>query len=148
MGSQPSDFEGYEEILRQHRELKELLAQIDDLLTKRTGSGTVVVERLGTLGGQLSGHFAFEEAGEYFGDALQQAPHLVPHAKELLAQHARICAIADALAEEAASTLASPDWWDRTAAQYKSLQQSLLRHEHDEDMLLLEAYGQDLGSHD
>jgi hypothetical protein len=148
MGLQSSDFQGYEEILRQHRELKELLARIDSLLAKPTGAGTVVAELLATLPGQLAGHFAFEESEEYFGEALQHAPHLASQATVLLAQHAEICSAAEAIAQAAASSLASPDTWERTAAEYRALQQRLLQHEREEDTLLFEAYGQDLGSHD
>ena len=148
MGTQSADFQGYEEILKQHRELKELLARIDQMLEKRAGSGAVVTGLLGLLGGHLAGHFAFEEAGEYFGEALQHAPHLIPQAKELLAEHAQICAIADAIAKEAASTPVTSGWWDSMAAKYKAFQQTLLQHEREEDELLLEVYGRDLGSHD
>ena len=103
---------------------------------------------LAQLGDRLIKHFAIEEDGSYFGDALIHAPQLVSKANQLLAQHPKMCRQADRLLHEIQISPEGGDWWERTRKLFLEFRQELLLHERHEDRLLQEAYGQDIGSHD
>ena len=64
------EFEQFQKIQEEHRQLKTLLEQIETALTDRSGPIEAVVDLIGQLGHQLTKHFQTEEAGGYFADAL------------------------------------------------------------------------------
>jgi hypothetical protein len=128
--------------------LRLLLGAIERALRERTASIAEVSDMLAQLGDRLVKHFALEEQEGYFGDALLRAPQLVAKANQLLAQHPLMCGCVSSLLQEAQSAPEGEDWWDRTERLFLAFRDELLRHERQEDRLLLEAYGQDIGSHD
>jgi hypothetical protein len=97
----------------------------------------------------LTKHFALEEDGGYFVEALHHAPQLISKANQLLAQHPKICTQAQHLVGDLQNRNSfSKDWWDETRARFCEFRDELLKHEKHENGLLQEAYGQDIGSHD
>jgi uncharacterized protein YyaL (SSP411 family) len=136
-------------LLAQHRELRSLLETIDRALEERTATVEEVAQMLGQLGDRLVKHFALEEEGGYFTEALLHAPQLVARANALLAQHPRIRSRAVEIALEVRTRQAlEGDWWEQTQSRFHALRDELLRHETHENGLLQEAYTRDLGSHD
>jgi hemerythrin len=132
------------ELLAQHRDLRELLARIERVLAEQSTSIDEAAHLLGQLGDKLVKHFALEEAGGYFSEALTQAPQLVARANDLLAQHPKMTREVKQLTE----TQASDAWWRETHQRFQALTAELLRHERSEDQLLQEAYGRDIAATD
>ena len=142
------EFEQFQKIQDQHRQLKDLLAQIESALKDRSGPIDVVVDLVGQLGHQLTKHFQTEEAGGYFADALYEAPQLVNRANDLMLQHPRMTKSARKLAA-AADPETNPElWWDQTAERFEAFREELDKHERDEDRLIQEAYNRDIGMND
>ncbi len=146
---QGSGFEAYEAVLAEHQELRLLLAKIDEALAQRTATYDAVVEMLGLLGDRLVKHFAMEEHGGYFAEALSHAPQLISKANRLLEQHPAMRAKTQGLVVkiEPCQT-AGEDWWNQTAERFRAFREELLKHESRENALLQEAYTRDLGAKD
>ncbi len=141
------EFQTYGKILEDHRALKALLQQIDDALTGKTAPIAEVSDLLARLGDHLVKHFALEEHGGYFAEALLRAPQLVAKANELLAQHPKMSTQARDLVD-LSPVQDSDRWWQETRQRFDAFKTELLKHERHEDQLLQEAYTQDIGSHD
>ena len=143
-----SQFDDHQKVLEEHQELKKLMATIERMLQERSASIDEVGKVLGQLGDRLVKHFALEEEGGYFSEALLQAPRLVSRANELLEQHPKMCTTARKLAAEARRGDGSESWWDETTKRFQAFTEELLKHESTEDTLIQEAYTQDLGATD
>jgi hypothetical protein len=149
MASHTPPHQALETLLVEHRQLKGLLEKIDRALEQRRDTIDQVGDLLGQLGDRLIKHFALEEEGGYFAEAVLHAPQLVSKANALLAQHPRICTQAVTMAREIRrQQAADEDWWQQTAIRFRAFREELLRHERHENGLLQEAYTQDLGAHD
>ena len=149
MSERGSESDAYRGILAEHQELKALLSQIDEALAARKATIDEVAGLLGRLGDRLVKHFATEEEGGYFSEALTHAPQLISKANQLLAQHPKMCARAqEMVAAVQSGPVGGPDWWEQTAERFRAFRDELLKHESRENVLLQEAYGRDLGAHD
>lgn len=142
------EFEQFQKIQNQHRQLKDLLGQIESALAERSCPIAEVVDLIGQLGHQLTKHFQTEEAGGYFADALYEAPQLVNRANDLMLQHPKMTKSARKLAEAADPDTEPDRWWEQTAERFEALQVELHKHEREEDRLIQEAYTRDIGMHD
>jgi len=142
------EYKAYQSILEAHRDLKALVRQIDEALAARTRTIVELSRLLARLGDRLVKHFAMEEDGGYFAEALTHAPQLVARANALLAQHPMMCTQAKALLIDLQSTRGQEEWWEETSQRFRAFKAELLKHEMREDKLLQEAYTQDIGSHD
>ncbi len=142
--SSPID-QAYQTMLEQHRALKDLLGRIDTALRERSATMEQVGRMLGELGDKLVKHFALEESGGYFGEALLHAPRLVSRANDLMAQHPKMAVEAKSIVPLGAS---AEDWWAETAKRFEAFTKELLLHEQREDRLLQEAYTNDIEAGD
>lgn len=131
----------YEEILDQHRTIKGLLGELKGEL----GSGSCARERVGDITRRLLGvletHFAAEEEGGYFAEAIAVAPRLSRQASVLEAQHPE-------LLDRLGSLLSAVDGDDFPAsarARHEEFREALLEHESAENDLLYDAFETDLG---
>jgi hypothetical protein len=132
-----------------YRELKDLIAKIGEALERRTASVDEISAMLAELGDELVKHFALEEDGGYFAEALLHAPQLISKANALLAQHPKMCIQAKEMVRELASVQrGEDDWWARTSGLFGAFRDEIFRHEKQENGLLQEAYSQDLGATD
>lgn len=147
MESRSPQSETYRRVLDDHLELKAMMARIDEALKERKDFEGVC-HLLGQLGDRLVAHFALEEEGGYFAEAVLHSPHLVAKANRLMAQHPKLSAKARTVLEGAQAEQASDGWWEETRKRFDEVRQLLLRHEQGEDALLQEAYVRDIGSHD
>ena len=143
-----SRFSDYRKVLEDHQRLKSLLDTIHVALTKRSETVEDVSRLLGQLGDHLIKHFALEEDGGYFADALTNAPQLLSRANELLAQHPKMSGEAKELVQLGDRPHDSEDWWTETTARFEAFKAELLKHEQLEDGLLQEAYQRDIGATD
>jgi hemerythrin len=146
MASQEVDPSVFQEHMSQHRELRALLARIDNAFQKSSPSVDEIGELLGQLGDRLVKHFTCEEEGGYFSEALLHAPQLLSKANALLAQHPKMCTEAQNLVVNLQQGKATDaDWCTHTAALFRTFRDELLRHEKQENALLQEAYQRDIG---
>jgi hypothetical protein len=143
----PSPHPDFDKVLEEHKAVKELLERVDRALSERTASIAEAGDLLAALGDRLVKHFALEEEGDYFADAVMRSPQLIARANDLMAQHPKMCTAVRDLAE--VSTRLDPAaWWEETSQRFARFKVELLRHERLEDGLLQEAYNQDIGSSD
>jgi len=143
------EYHAYQKLVRDHETLKKLLDTIEQALMERSGTIDQIGDLLGKLGDRLVKHFALEEDGGYFAEALLHAPQLVSKANALLAQHPKMSQQAKTLVEGLKTPpAAGGDWWEETKARFFAFRVELLRHEKSENGLLQEAYVRDLGTHD
>jgi len=138
----------FEKVLQDHRALLQLLEKIGQVLSAGSGSTEEVVQMLGQLGDRLVKHFALEEEGGYFAEALAGAPQLISRANELLHQHPRMSAEARKLIELSDKVSDAQQWWKATRTRFEAFRSELLKHEQLENSLLQEAYQRDLGAQD
>ena len=149
MNSHGSDSIVYRENVARYQEFKALLATVGEALQQRSATIDEVSHMLAQLGDRLVKHFAFEEDGGYFAEALLHAPQLVSKANALLAQHPKMCILAKSLAVDLhARKETSDDWWARTSELFQAFRDELMRHETQENVLLQDAYHQDIGTTD
>ena len=148
MESNSSRSSDYQKVLEDHRQLKRLLDTIHAALAKRSGTVEDVSRLLSQLGDHLIKHFALEEEGGYFADALTNAPQLLSRANELLAQHPMMSGKAKELVQLGDRPSDSEDWWTETTVRFEAFKAELLKHERLEDGLLQEAYQRDIGAKD
>lgn len=148
MEPDPAPSARYQKVADDHAALKALLHRIDHALDSRGVDIAEVGRMLGELGDRLVRHFALEEEGGYFSEALLHSPRLVDQANALMAQHPKMCAQADVLCQVAGAASNAETWWTNTRQRFRAFKEELLRHERAEDGLMQEAYQQDLGSHD
>ena len=137
----------YGKILEEHLALQTPPQQIARALASQTASIAEVSDLLAKLGDDLVKHFALEEDGGYFSEALLRAPQLLAKANELVAQHPKMCTLARDLVD-LGPVQKGDQWWQETRQRFQAFKTELLKHERHEDQLLQEAYTQDLGSHD
>ncbi len=143
-----SDSHDYSRVLKEHRELQELLERIDEALAAKTASIEAVGQLLGELGDRLVRHFSAEEEGGYFSEALLHAPQLVARANDLMAQHPKMCSRARDLLVELEPGKPAKDWWQETRERYDAFRAELVQHERGENRLIQEAYNRDMGPSD
>jgi hypothetical protein len=148
MASGSPESKDYHQILKQHQAIKALLARLDKLLKQETATVEEVAQLLGELGDRLVKHFATEEEGGCFSEALMHAPRLISRANELMAQHPKMTAEAQQLSADLQSVRGSANWREETRKRFEAFRRELTRHEQSEDRLLQEAYTRDIGAAD
>lgn len=149
MDAQSTEPNAFQSLLAEHVELMNMLEETGRALQERTAGVEAIATLLARLGDRLVKHFALEEEGGYFSEALLCAPQLISKANQLLAQHPYLCAQAERLKADLENRdFAGQDWWQQTWARFCEFRDELMKHEKSENRLLQEAYGRDVGSHD
>jgi len=149
MSSHGPELRAHQENLTKRQELRALIAAIGEALERRSATVDEVSDMLAMLGDRLVKQFAVEEDGGYFAEAIMHAPQLVSKANALLAQHPKMCLVAKNLASDLrACKETSDDWWLRTAELFRAFRDELVQHESQENVLIQEAYHQDIGATD
>lgn len=149
MNSQGPEWQAHQENLARRREIRDLISSIGDALERRSATVDEVSALLAQLGDRLVKQFAMEEDGGYFAEAIVHAPQLVSKANALLAQHPKMHALArDLVCGLQSGHETRDDWWQKTAQAFAAFHDEFERHESQENVLLQEAYHQDLGTND
>lgn len=148
MSSSSPESGKFHHVQQQHRELADLLSQIETRLEQRSGPIDEVVRLLGQLGDRLIKHFETEEAGGYFAEALTHAPRLFERANALMLQHPKMTLSSRKLAGAVDPETSPEEWWEQTAERFREFRAELHQHERAEDRLIQEVYMRDIGSHD
>jgi len=93
-------------------------------------------------------HFDQEETSGFFKEIVERAPRLSDRADALIQEHAELRETIRQLVEQARKNRKSSNWWDETEDAFHDFSKRLMRHESEENSLLQEAYGVDIGSQD
>lgn len=149
MSSQGPEWRAHQENLARRQEIQNLMTAIGEALQRRSATVDEVSAMLAQLGDRLVKQFAMEEDGGYFAEAILHAPQLVSKANTLLAQHPKMHAVAKTLVSDLPGRgQTHEDWWQQTAEAFVAFRSEFEQHESQENVLLQEAYHQDLGTND
>ena len=105
-------------------------------------------QRLEGLRDQLATHFSLEETFGYFEDAVSVAPRLSIKADQLQAEHEalflQICSMVERIEQSLAPE--NPQLTiDDVAAEFSRFHQRFRDHETEENELIMQAFGEDIG---
>ncbi len=149
MGTQGHSPGNFKQFFDEHVAVHALLEQIDEAFRRPSSTMEEISGLLGQLGDRLVYHFAFEEEGGYFAEALLHSPQLIAKANALLDQHPKMRTRAQQLKADLQREETSNEQWKmRTAALFYAFRDELLHHEREENILLQEAYHRDMGIND
>lgn len=155
-----------QEIKDDNKRLRMLLATLSDLtrlpLVARSHREQVV-EMIQELRDQLALHFTLEEAYGYFEDAVDVSPRIAERAAELRSQHSALFAVIQRLADSARlwetrfryvhakcgtaerSMARATQAFQQIVGRFRRFIDQLLRHESEENALILDALTTDIG---
>lgn len=136
---------GLEPVLEEHRQLREMIERLRHDLSE--GAIASLATNLIELQQQLESHFAYEERGGYFREAVRKRPYLAPQTERLLREHREFLEQLKELGSLAAAACAAESW-QHIRVTYESFRQRFLDHEQAEDRLLWEVFGTDTGAGD
>lgn len=138
-----------EALLEQHRQIERLIEELENDITNRTVDCCKIAERVKFLCGLLAQHFRFEEEGGFFSEVVLVAPRLVERAKALEGQHQALLDLLHSFCDKTcADGIDKEQWWSHATEAFLRFKKEISRHEHDENMLVQEAFLADLGSKD
>ena len=140
--------EVYEEMLREHEELRELLGKANQLTTDCTASVSEVQEAITSLCEHIGNHFEAEESGGYFEEAVLQAPRVSERVAALKDQHAQMREQITKMVEFVGSFQGTSDHWKELGEHVHRFSVDLMQHENKENELLQEVFTDDIGSKD
>lgn len=138
----------FEQTKQEHDELRNLLGEVHRALSKRQDTVDRIAELLTSLGEHAQTHFDREEANGFFEQVTAQAPRLSERANTLLKEHIALREAIRSLSVRARENRSSPDWWEEIEAEFHAFSKRLMQHESEENAILQDAYGQDIGSQD
>jgi hypothetical protein len=135
-------------IEQEHAELKTIVESLTIACRSSKRNRNDVQSLTDKLNSAVKEHFALEEQGGYFADAIRRAPHLEATAVELQAQHEPLLESLEALRALARLGVKSQAGWIRLQSELDQFADELLKHEAGERSLLQRAYDQDIGAGD
>ena len=138
----------FEQIQKDHNELRQLLGEVHHVLSGKLEKVAHVAEMLQSLTDHVETHFSEEEATGIFADVAAREPRLTDRAKELKAEHDKLRQAVHALNQAAKSGDGQADWWENLETAFHNFSKDLMHHEHQENELVQVAYDQDLGAGD
>ena len=148
MTEQQPDHELFEEIRREHGELRNLLAGLHKVLGDRLEGVNDVSRRMESLSAHIETHFNQEELAGFFDRIVDRAPRLSEQIDDLRAEHQSMLGEVRSLHEVALGGDGSPGWWQRLEDKFHEFSKELMHHEHKENQLLQQAYDEDIGAAD
>ena len=148
MSHQPLEGHNIEHIADEHVNLRALLEEIRETLSRQEATCAAVAARLAELSEDLFSHFAHEEEGGYFSEVISVAPRLKDEVDSLLEQHPRLRQHLEQMLRHTEGGTPSKQWWDEAQAQFEEFTARLVEHEKRENALLQEAFSRDVGTAD
>jgi hypothetical protein len=135
-------------VCREHRALANKLADILQVCAGGIVSAEEIAGLLFDLHDALKEHFSNEEFRGFFREVTARAPHLMPEANKLCAEHLEMLHTARELAQFAIAGGGSHCWWHELNSRFLVFANQLQGHEHEEDSLLEQACKEDFGVND
>ena len=138
----------HEHMRVEHEELRESIGSLLHTIRTRSVKAKEIKPLIAQLCQRLKTHFEEEEAGGFFADITQQAPRLSREVDTLCEEHTKLLDEAVELAEKSGHCQDTDAWWNTIEQEYEQLRKQLLHHESDENLLLQQAYNEDIGTQD
>lgn len=136
-----------EQLADEHHRLRDVLSSVRETIAERSVAPPKVIELLVELTLVVKSHFDHEETGGFFSDIVGQAPRLKPRAESLSVQHADLCESLRGLRRRAESLKSDGDWQE-LADGLASFTRQFHEHETRENSLMLDAFGDEIGTKD
>ena len=136
-----------EKIHQEHQHQGQQLARLRKALVERLDLNALA-KLLVEMSGELAEHFRLEEDGGYFDDAVAVAPRLIEQANRLRHQHGELRERLDSLLQTVESTQATDGSADEIRHSTREFIFELVEHERSENLMVTEAYQQDIGEGD
>jgi iron-sulfur cluster repair protein YtfE (RIC family) len=141
-----------ERTLAQHFALRQQIRALEQLLKEhddpRGANLTKTHTLLEAFDPVLREHFAEEERGGYFSEALSAAPRLNRRAERLAANHIELRERLEKLLDLTRTAADAPDKWQKVTTGLAEFVKTLRAHEDEENDLVREAFMDDLGRGD
>lgn len=131
---------------QEHDQLRRLLGDIGHVIAHRCDTIDRVAKLLVLLSDQITEHFQQEEEAGFFEGVISRAPRMADQTRRLCEQHKLLKEQIRQLASHARENRTSPDCWRDIEDGFQQFSKNLMTHESEENSLLQEAYGQDIGS--
>jgi hemerythrin len=148
MTNQTQSHESFEQVRREHEELRELLGSMSRALASREGSVEKACEMFASLSEYVDRHFDTEEKGDFFHAIIDHAPRLADRANAICDEHQQLLAQVQGMNQLVQTKANTDDWWKKLSDDFHDFSRSLMHHESSEMELMQEAYGEDIGSKD
>lgn len=148
MNDQAHSHDSFEQVRREHEELRELLGNMSRALATREGSVENACEMFASLRTQIENHFDTEEQGQFFEQIIDHAPRLADRANAICDEHLPLLAQVRDMAALALDKADTDDWWQKLSHDFHEFSKALMHHESKEMELMQETYGEDIGSKD
>ena len=148
MSEQESSHDFFEQVRRDHEELRTSLGRLSQALTNRDSSTEDIAAQLVALIEHLDQHFQDEETGGFFDEVVAQAPRYADRTNALREEHVRLLKQIRGLADAARRGEPSDSWWKELEDGFHDFSKSLMHHENQENELLQDTYDEDVGSKD
>lgn len=136
------------QVVDEHRQLREILEKVRQMLDDRQATQQVVLATLRELIQRILDHFEYEETGGYFDAATEAAPPLRERARELLLEHPDLVERLHALQLCAVRENKLNHCWQELAERFEAFLGKFAAHEAAERALLQEACDDDIGEED
>jgi len=136
-------------LLEQHRQIEQIIGEIKEAILNHTTDCCAIAEKTKFLCRLLADHFRYEEEGGYFSEAVLVAPHLVERAKALESEHQSILDLLQSYCHKTCADGVDPQvWWATAKEAFLEFEKAIARHEHEENLLIQEAFLSDFGTKD
>jgi hypothetical protein len=138
-----------ERVMHEHNMLREKIGKIHCVLAEPTPDKPAIEDLLREFLHAIMFHFSNEEVEEgLFAQVSAHAPRLAGKAAALAVEHRQLLRDVDELCRFATAGSPSMPWWRELNSRCHDVTKRLMRHEHDENMLLQEAHQTDIGAYD
>lgn len=141
-----------ERTLAEHFALRQQIRALEQLLKENDDPGGENLTKTRTLleafDPVLREHFADEERGGYFSEALRAAPRLSRRAERLAENHIELRERLESLLDLTRTAADAPDKWQKVTTGLAKFVKTLRAHEDEENDLVREAFMDDLGRGD
>jgi iron-sulfur cluster repair protein YtfE (RIC family) len=136
-----------EQIMQEHDALRDKVHRIHTVLAEPEPSNEDIEALLREFLYALTMHFSMEEdENGFFDEVTAHAPRLTSQAGKLRIEHKQMLGELRELCRFAAAGSPSMPWWRELRSRCHEFSARLMRHEHLENSLLLQAHQDDLGS--
>lgn len=144
----PSPHDAFEEIRREHEELRERLGRMHRALEQEGIADQEVSAMLMELYRALESHFRNEEHEGFFDQITSHDPRLSTNTRRLCTEHQELLHIAMEMARFSAAGASSQARRRELRSRFQAFSKQLMHHESDENALVQQAYQEDIGAHD
>jgi hemerythrin len=139
------DHRFFEEMQAEHKELGALLRAVQAQLESDDRTKRDTAELVARLADLCGAHFNHEEQGGYMREAVTAAPWLADRVRSLLEEHETLLEAIESLRILVQSGIESAAWWKRVENDFHKFAAHLREHEANENLMVQQAFCDDLG---